>query len=91
MMAQQSLSEMADLIGRQRERKRHLAEFDALMESLRPRFARRGDRPLLMITLFDSRHVLVFAQNCLFRRCSTVFAIKMPGRAKPPSVASPFY
>jgi iron complex transport system substrate-binding protein len=26
---------MADLIGRQQEAKRHLAEFDALMESLR--------------------------------------------------------
>ena len=55
MMAQQSLSEMADLIGRQREAKRHLAEFDALMES---------------------RHVLVFAQNCLFQEVLDRFAIK---------------
>jgi len=76
MMAQQSLGEMADLIGRQREAKRHLAEFDALRESLRPRFARRGDRPLLMITLLDSRHVLVFAQNCLFQEVLDRFAIK---------------
>ncbi|MGM1329800.1 Fe(3+)-hydroxamate ABC transporter substrate-binding protein FhuD, partial [Klebsiella michiganensis] len=76
MMAQQSLSEMAELIGRQQEAKRHLAEFDALMESLRPRFARRGDRPLLMITLLDSRHVLVFAQNCLFQEVLDRFAIK---------------
>ncbi|HEJ8432320.1 Fe(3+)-hydroxamate ABC transporter substrate-binding protein FhuD [Klebsiella oxytoca] len=76
MMAQQSLSEMADLIGRQQEAKRHLAEFDALMESLRPRFARRGDRPLLMITLLDTRHVLVFAQNCLFQEVLDRFAIK---------------
>ncbi len=56
-MAQQSLNEMAELIGRQQAAKRHLAEFDALMENLRPRFARRGDRPLLMITLLDPRHV----------------------------------
>ena len=76
MMAQQSLSEMADLIGRQQEAKRHLAEFDALMESLRPRFARRGDRPLLMITLLDTRHVLVFAQSCLFQEVLDRFAIK---------------
>lgn len=67
MMAQQSLNEMAELIGRQQEAKRHLTEFDALMESLRPRFAHRGDRPLLMITLLDTRHVLVFAQNSLFQ------------------------
>ncbi|EOF4704588.1 MAG: Fe(3+)-hydroxamate ABC transporter substrate-binding protein FhuD [Klebsiella huaxiensis] len=76
MMAQQSLNEMAELIGKQQEAKRHLAEFDALMESLRPRFARRGDRPLLMITLLDTRHVLVFAQNCLFQEVLDRFDIK---------------
>ncbi|MBZ7663115.1 MULTISPECIES: Fe(3+)-hydroxamate ABC transporter substrate-binding protein FhuD [Klebsiella] len=74
-MAQQSLSEMAELIGKQQQAKRHLAEFDALMESLRPRFARRGDRPLLMITLLDTRHVLVFAQNSLFQEVLDRFAI----------------
>lgn len=76
MMAQRSLSEMAELIGKQQQAKRHLADFDALMESLRPRFARRGDRPLLLITLLDSRHVLVFAQNCLFQAVLDRFAIK---------------
>ena len=74
-MAQQSLSEMAELIGKQQQAKRHLAEFDALMESLRPRFARRGDRPLLMITLLDTRHVLVFAQNSQFQEVLDRFAI----------------
>lgn len=74
-MAQQSLSEMAELIGKQQQAKRHLAEFDALMESLRPRLARRGDRPLLMITLLDTRHVLVFAQNSLFQEVLDRFAI----------------
>lgn len=49
-MAQRSLLEMADLLGKTQQAKRHLAEFDALMESLRPRFAGRGDRPLLMIS-----------------------------------------
>ncbi|VFS67100.1 Iron(III)-hydroxamate-binding protein fhuD [Raoultella planticola] len=38
LMAQQSLNEMAELIGRQQAAKRHLAEFDALMENLRPAF-----------------------------------------------------
>jgi iron complex transport system substrate-binding protein len=54
--------EMAELLGKQQQAKRHLAEFDALMENLRPRFARRGDRPLLMMTLLDARHVLVSAK-----------------------------
>lgn len=53
-MAQRSLLEMADLLGKTRQAKRHLAEFDALMESLRPRFAGRGDRPLLMISARSS-------------------------------------
>lgn len=37
------------------------------MDELRPRFARRGNRPLLMISLLDPRHVLVFGDNCLFQ------------------------
>ncbi len=75
-MAQRSLLEMADLLGKTQQAKRHLAEFDALMESLRPRFAGRGDRPLLMISLLDPRHVLVFGENCLFREVLDRFGIK---------------
>lgn len=75
-MAQRSLLEMADLLGKTQQAKRHLAEFDALMESLRPRFAGRGDRPLLMISLLDPRHVLVFGENCLFQEVLDRFCIK---------------
>lgn len=75
-MAQRSLLEMADLLGKTQQAKRHLAEFDALMESLRPRFAGRGDRPLLMISLLDPRHVLVFGENCLFQEVLDRFGIK---------------
>ncbi|WP_434636372.1 Fe(3+)-hydroxamate ABC transporter substrate-binding protein FhuD [Klebsiella sp. I138] len=82
LMAQQSLNEMAELIGRQQAAKLHLAEFDALMESLRPRFARRGDRPLLMITLLDPRHVLVFGHNCLFQEVLDRFDIKNAWRGE---------
>ncbi len=46
------------------------------MESLRPRFAGRGDRPLLMISLLDPRHVLVFGENCLFQEVLDRFGIK---------------
>lgn len=79
-MAQRSLLEMADLLGKQQQAKRHLAEFDALMENLRPRFARRGDRPLLMISLLDARHVLVFGENCLFREVLDRFGIQNAAR-----------
>lgn len=81
-MAQRSLLEMADLLGKQQQAKRHLAEFDALMENLRPRFARRGDRPLLMISLLDARHVLVFGENCLFQEVLDRFGIQNAWRGE---------
>lgn len=65
--ARGSLVEMAQLIDREAQAEKHLADFDRFIDSLAPRFAQRGDRPLLMITVLDVRHVLVFGQNCLFQ------------------------
>lgn len=66
-MARQSLLEMGQLLGLQNQAQRHLAHFDAFVAQHKPRFAGRGDRPLLMISLLDSRHVLAFGPNCLFQ------------------------
>lgn len=74
--ARGSLMEMAELIGRQQEATQHLADFDGFIDSLIPRFAGRGDRPLLMITVMDVRHVLVFGQNCLFQEVLDRYGIK---------------
>lgn len=74
--ARGSLVEMAQLIGREAEAEKHLADFDGFIDSLAPRFARRGDRPLLMITVMDVRHVLVFGQNCLFQEVLDRYGIK---------------
>ena len=52
------------------------------MENLRPRFARRGDRPLLMISLLDARHVLVFGENCLFQEVLDRFGIQNAWRGE---------
>ncbi|MFW8080249.1 Fe(3+)-hydroxamate ABC transporter substrate-binding protein FhuD, partial [Klebsiella pneumoniae] len=54
----------------------------ALMASLKPRFAGRGDRPLLMISLLDPRHVLVFGENCLFQEVLDRFGIKNAWRGE---------
>lgn len=81
-MAQRSLLEMADLLGKPQQAQRHLAEFEALMASLKPRFAGRGDRPLLMISLLDPRHVLVFGENCLFQEVLDRFGIKNAWRGE---------
>lgn len=74
--SRQSLIEMAQLIGREDQAQRHLQEYDAFVERLKPRFAQRGDRPLLMVTLLDARHMLVFGPNCLFQEMLDALGVK---------------
>ena len=78
-MAQRSLLEMADLLGKTQQAKRHLAEFDALMESLRPRFAGRGDRPLLMISARSPPRAGVW-RKLPVPRCLIASVLKRPAR-----------
>lgn len=75
-MARQSLNEMAQLLNLEAAAAKHLAQFDALVKSAAPQFARRGERPLLMITLLDERHVLAFGPNCLFQELLDEFGIR---------------
>jgi len=75
-MARHSLNEMAQLLNLESAAAKHLAEFDALIERAAPHFARRGERPLLMITLLDERHVLAFGPNCLFQEVLDEFGIR---------------
>lgn len=74
-MARNSLNEMAQLLNKEQAARTHLDRFDALIDSLKPRFASRGGRPLLMVTLLDARHVLVFGKNCLFQEVLDRFGI----------------
>ena len=37
------------------------------IRSMKPRFVKRGARPLLLTTLIDPRHMLVFGPNSLFQ------------------------
>lgn len=74
-MARHSINEMAQLLDREAAAKQHLDHFDGFIDSLKPRFAARGNRPLLMVTLLDARHVLVFGKNCLFQEVLDRFAI----------------
>ncbi|BBV67524.1 TPA: Fe(3+)-hydroxamate ABC transporter substrate-binding protein FhuD [Kluyvera ascorbata] len=74
--ARRSLLEMADLLNKQDVAHRHLAAFDAYIDSLKPRFAQRGERPLLMMSLLDSRHMLVFGPNCLFQEILDRLGVK---------------
>lgn len=74
--ARRSLLEMAELLNKQDVAHRHLAEFDAYIDSLKPRFAQRGERPLLMMSLLDPRHMLVFGPNCLFQEILDRLGVK---------------
>ncbi|WP_156315625.1 Fe(3+)-hydroxamate ABC transporter substrate-binding protein FhuD [Kluyvera genomosp. 1] len=74
--ARRSLLEMAEMLDKQAVAQRHLAEFDAYIDSLKPRFKYRGDRPLLMVSLLDPRHMLVFGPNCLFQEILDRLGVK---------------
>lgn len=66
-VARQSLQEMAQLFNLQASAERHLTEYDRFIASLKPRFIQRGARPVLLTSLLDSRHMLVFGPNSLFQ------------------------
>jgi len=74
--ARHSLIEMAQLIDREPQAQQHLSEFDRFVESLKPHFAGRGERPLLMVSLLDPRHMLVFGPNCLFQEVLDTLGVK---------------
>lgn len=75
-IARQSLIEMAQLLNLESAASRHLAEYDSFIDSQKPRFAQRGDRPLLLMMLLDPRHMLVFGPNCLFQETLDAFGIR---------------
>lgn len=75
-MARNSLGEMARLLDMQAAANQHLDEFEQLIESIKPRFAGRDSRPLLMLTLLDTRHMLVFGSNCLFQEVLDRYGIE---------------
>lgn len=66
-VAEKSLLEMGQLLGKERAARDHLDYFQRFVADHKPRFAGRGNRPLLMVTLLDARHVLAFGPNCLFQ------------------------
>ncbi len=74
-VARRSLQEMAQLFNLQASAERHLTEYDRFIASLKPRFIQRGARPVLLTSLLDSRHMLVFGPNSLFQDVLDEYAI----------------
>lgn len=74
--ARKSLTEMGQLLNMEAAAKRHLDTFDGFIAAHKAHFAQRGQRPLLMVTLLDARHMLVFTHNCLFQEVLDHFGIE---------------
>lgn len=88
-MARKSLTEMADLLNLQSAAETHLAQYEDFIRSMKPRFVKRGARPLLLTTLIDPRHMLVFGPNSLFREILDEYGIPNAWQGKPTSGAVP--
>lgn len=80
--ARKSLNEMAQLFHMEAAAKAHLDTFDRFIDDRKPHFKQRGERPLLMMTLLDARHMLVFSQNCLFQEVLDEFGIRNAWRGE---------
>ncbi|WP_151994989.1 Fe(3+)-hydroxamate ABC transporter substrate-binding protein FhuD [Buttiauxella massiliensis] len=75
-VARQSLAELGEKLGMQQEARDHLLKFDQFIEQMKPRFASRGDKPVLLMTLLDSRHALVIGKNSLFQQVMELLGVK---------------
>ncbi|QMI04147.1 Fe(3+)-hydroxamate ABC transporter substrate-binding protein FhuD [Citrobacter sp. RHB25-C09] len=75
-VARQSLVELAQLLNLGPTAEQHLAEYDRFIDSKKPRFVQRGDRPVLLVTQLDPRHMLVFGANSLFQDVLDEYGIR---------------
>ncbi|MCE0826516.1 periplasmic substrate-binding component of an ABC superfamily ferric hydroxamate transporter [Buttiauxella ferragutiae ATCC 51602] len=75
-VARQSLIELGEKLGMQQAARDHLQKFDQFIEQMKPRFAARGEKPVLLMTLLDSRHALVIGKNSLFQQVMDLLGVK---------------
>lgn len=75
-VARRSLTQLGDVLGMQQAAEQHLTEFDAFMESMKPRFVGRGSRPILLMAFLDNRHVLVVGKHSLFQQVMDQLGLK---------------
>lgn len=64
--ARRSLMQLAQRIDKVPQAQAHLAMFDRFMADMRVRLAPYAARPLLLMSLIDNRHAIVFGQGSLF-------------------------
>lgn len=64
--ARHSVVKLGKYLGLEARAHQHLAEFDAFIAGARARLAPRVQRPLLLMSLLDSRHAIIFGKSSLF-------------------------
>lgn len=64
--ARHPLIQLGEYLDLEQRAHRHLAEFDTFMAQMRSRLGRRFSSPLLLMSLLDNRHAIVFGQSSLF-------------------------
>ena len=64
--AQHSLRQLGARIGREAQAEQHLQETGQQLAAARVRLQGWSGRPILLMSLLDSRHAIVFGQNSLF-------------------------
>ncbi|WP_158781765.1 Fe(3+)-hydroxamate ABC transporter substrate-binding protein FhuD [Pantoea sp. BAV 3049] len=64
--ARNSLMQLAECLNVVPQAQRHLADFDAWMAQAKARLSHRAKRPLLLMSILDPRHTLVFGKGSLF-------------------------
>lgn len=65
--ARHSLTQLADRLAMPERAAHHLQAFDSFIASMRQRFAARPQpRPVLLMSMLDSRHAIAFGKNSLF-------------------------
>ncbi|RPH30809.1 Fe(3+)-hydroxamate ABC transporter substrate-binding protein FhuD [Buttiauxella warmboldiae] len=75
-VARQSLTELGEMLGMQQAASDHLLKFDQFIERMKPRFAGRGDKPVLLMTLLDPRHALIIGKSSLFQQVMDLLGVK---------------
>lgn len=66
IVARESLMQLASRIDRVPQAQQHLAEYDAFIIQSKARLANRAKRPLLLMSILNPRHALVFGKGSLF-------------------------
>lgn len=75
-VARRSLIELGEKLNMQQAAQDHLAAFDNFIAGMKPRFAARGESPVLLMTLLDSRHALLVGENSLFQEVMDLLGVK---------------